>query len=111
MFSANVIFEIKIETDLNNIIYTSITRMSINPSEDEVFFDLGVIFQITNVQYKDNRYIISMIANNNNNIEYLKSDYFQIEREYLQDNLIDNILSNINAYLVFGNFVINNPFK
>ncbi|CAF4002971.1 unnamed protein product [Rotaria sordida] len=44
-----------------------------------------------------------MIANNNN-IEYLKSDYFQIEREYLQDNLIDNILSNINAYLVFEKF-------
>ncbi|CAF3503505.1 unnamed protein product [Rotaria sp. Silwood1] len=100
MFGANVIFEIKIETDLKNIIYGYIANMSYNPSEDEVLFDLDAIFQIIDIQYKDNKYIISMIGINNN-IEYLKSDYFQIEREYLQDNLIDNILSNINAYSFF----------
>ncbi|CAF2128491.1 unnamed protein product [Rotaria magnacalcarata] len=105
MFGANVIFEIKIETDLKNIIYGYIARMSVNPSEDEVLFDLGAIFQIKNVQYKDDKYIVSMIGIDNN-IEYLKSDYFEIEREYLQDNLIDNILSNINAYSFFGKFLL-----
>jgi hypothetical protein len=105
MFGANVIFEIKIETDLNNIIYAYISKMSINPSEDEVLFDLGAIFQIKNVQYKDDKYIVSMIGINNN-IDYLKSDYFLIEREYLQENLIDNILFNINAHSFFGKFLL-----
>lgn len=105
MFSANVIFEIRIQTDLKNIIYGYIAKMSINPSEDEVLFDLGAIFQIKDVLYKNNKYFISMIGIDNN-IECLKSDYFQTEREYLQDNLIGNILSNINAYSFFGKFLL-----
>ncbi|CAF4748571.1 unnamed protein product, partial [Rotaria sp. Silwood2] len=106
MFGENVIFEIKIDTDLNNIIYGYISKTSFNASEDEVLFDLGAVFQITDVQYTNNKYIISMIGINNN-IDYLKSDYFQIEREYLQENLIDNILSNINAHSLFGKFLSN----
>ncbi len=54
---------------------------------------------MTDVQYRNNKYIISMIGINNN------IDYFQIEREYLQENLIDNILSNINAHSLFGKFL------
>ncbi|CAF4013584.1 unnamed protein product [Rotaria sordida] len=105
MFGANVIFEINIQTDLKNIIYGYIANTSYNLSEDEVLFDLGAIFQIIDMQHKDNKYIISMIGIDNN-IDYLKSDYFQTEREYLQDNLIDNILSNINAYSFFGKFLL-----
>ena len=104
-FGANVILQIKIDTNLKNIIYADIAKKSINPSEDEFLFDLGAVFQIVNVQYEDDKYIISMIGINND-IEYLKCDYFQVEKEYLQENLIDNILSNINAYSFFGKFLL-----
>ncbi|CAF0976894.1 unnamed protein product [Adineta ricciae] len=104
MFSANVIFEIKIDTDLNNIVYAYVSRMSINPSEDEVLIDLGAVFQIVDVQYINKKYTISMIGVSND-IDYLKNDYFQVEREYLQENLDDNVLSNINAHSFFGKFL------
>lgn len=104
MFGANVIFQIKIETDLKNIIYAYIAKLSFNPSEDEVLFDLGAIFQITDVQLIADKYLVSLIGIDNN-IEYLKNDYFQIEREYLCENSQNNILSNINAHSLFGKFL------
>ncbi|CAF1114702.1 unnamed protein product [Didymodactylos carnosus] len=104
-FSKNVIFEIQIDTKLNNIIYADISKMSYNIDEEEVLFDIGAIFQIIDVKMNNDKCIVSMIGINNN-IEYLKNDYFQLEQKYLQENMIDNILSNINANSFFGEFLL-----
>ncbi|CAF1174011.1 unnamed protein product [Didymodactylos carnosus] len=94
---------------LSTSLYHNVAEMSVqiyNTDEDEFLFDHGAIFQIRNIRYENNKYIVSMNGINNNNIECLKSDYFQIERQYLHGNMINNILSDINANSFFGKYLL-----
>ncbi|CAF1385785.1 unnamed protein product [Rotaria sordida] len=84
MYAMNVIFEIKIDTDLDNIIFVDISSYSMIPSEEEVLFDLGTIFKIENVEYRStiNEWIVSLIGTKEN--ELLINDYIKIKREELK---------------------------
>ncbi|CAF0916894.1 unnamed protein product [Didymodactylos carnosus] len=64
LFGENVLFEIKVDTELRNIVFANIAHLSMMPDEEEVLFDLGTLFQITNVEYNenDNKWIVSMIG-------------------------------------------------
>ncbi|CAF1491642.1 unnamed protein product, partial [Didymodactylos carnosus] len=100
-FTANVLFKIKIDTSLKNIVYAYVSTQSAIPDEEEVLFDLGALFQIQNVeQEEENKWIVTMITINNT--EYLHDDDFVSELDRLQINTTG---LNIKCELVFGRFL------
>jgi hypothetical protein len=71
---------------LNNIIYASISQLSIIPNAGKLLFDLGARFQITNVDYDGKKCIITMIGGNND--QSLKNDYLVLQREDARESSI-----------------------
>ncbi|CAF4054517.1 unnamed protein product, partial [Rotaria sordida] len=94
MFGANVIFEIKMETDLNIIIYACIVRMSINPSEDEVLFDFGAIFQSIFGKF------LLIIDSNKKAIDYFEELY---KNSLSNNNNNNRLLNEYETYIITGN--------
>ncbi|CAF1371238.1 unnamed protein product [Didymodactylos carnosus] len=101
IFAANVLFHIKIDTSLQNIIYADISHLSVMPDEEEVLFDLGTTFQITAVDYNDNMWIVSLVTMAN--ITSLENDFIQTER---RAKLIDLDAGDIRADSLFGIFML-----
>ncbi|CAF1642112.1 unnamed protein product, partial [Didymodactylos carnosus] len=80
LFSVNTLFKITVNTKLKNIIYADISKHSMIYDEQKVLFDLGSVFQISDITYEQNKLIVSMIGVND--VECLKNDY----RQWLEEN-------------------------
>ncbi|CAF1397619.1 unnamed protein product, partial [Didymodactylos carnosus] len=74
--------------------------LSENPTEEEILFDLGVIFQIKNVTFKDNKWIVSFRTVNN--ISCLKNKHFELLQEYIKRSLMNKTINND---FLFGYFL------
>jgi tetratricopeptide (TPR) repeat protein len=99
-FATNVLFEIKIslKNKLNNhLIYAIIMEWSLIPNEEEVLFDMGALFQITDIKYETDKWIVSIVDIEYDKIDYLKNDYISTQRYKMEDGYL--------AKLLFGKFL------
>ncbi|CAF4430104.1 unnamed protein product, partial [Didymodactylos carnosus] len=86
MFATNVLFKIEIDCSMKNMIYADISEKSVNRDEEEVLFDLGSLFQITNVHFCGKKWIITMIGVNN--VEYVENTLVNFSRNSMIENTI-----------------------
>jgi hypothetical protein len=88
IYAVNTIFEIEINPSVENLIFANIAEYSQFPEEEEVLFDLGCTFRITDVDPDDSneRVIVKMIAVNE--AEKLANDFLQTIKEKKEDEWI-----------------------
>ncbi|UJR11082.1 hypothetical protein I4U23_015264 [Adineta vaga] len=105
MFASNVLFEIPVDPKQSskNLIYANISHLSQIPDEQEVLFDLGVTFKITDINSDGNQWIVSMIAVAD--IDCIQNIYIDRERELLEQRIIDSN-SNFQSILTFGMYLM-----
>ncbi|CAF1432879.1 unnamed protein product, partial [Didymodactylos carnosus] len=91
-FATNVLFEIKVNTEVENIIFAHISEYSMIKGEGEVLFDLGTTFRITNVEYNDNikLWIVSMIDDVDEGFNIIK-DYIKMKKQKMNEIMTGKI--------------------
>ncbi|CAF1470880.1 unnamed protein product, partial [Didymodactylos carnosus] len=102
-FSSNALFVIRIDTKLKNTIYADISNLSMMYDEQEALFDLGAVFQVTNVLPENDKWIVSLTAVDD--VEYLShNQFFKRLRTILKR--ICGMGSEMTS-LQFGHFLVN----
>ncbi|CAF2980230.1 unnamed protein product [Rotaria sp. Silwood2] len=105
MFATNVLFEITVDPARTNknLTFAHIAQFSVKKDEQEVLFDLGATFKITDVKHENEMCIVSMVAVTD--IDLINNAYVDHEREQLAryDIEIDN---NFRCIVTFGMYLI-----
>ncbi|CAF1598114.1 unnamed protein product, partial [Didymodactylos carnosus] len=89
LFVANVLFIINISTKSNKQIYAYIAQWSKIPDEEEILFDLNILFQINDIHNDGQKWIVSITAVEQN--ENLIHDVLNRKLELNQINIDKNV--------------------
>ncbi|CAF1065622.1 unnamed protein product [Didymodactylos carnosus] len=112
-FMFNVIFEIIIDTELTNSVYAYISEFNENPHEEEILFDLGAVFKITDIRniIKREKDILIVSMTCVGDAECLKNDYIEKQRNIMQqdfwpDNYYGDFLIKMDIHLTIANIYL-----